>query len=219
VDVVGMGCNAGLNGLQVVSNWCESNPNKIAALVCCEMNSCIYTLDTSPSNALVNSLFGDGIAVAIVKAQTPDASLPSLRSFGSHLIPNTLGHLTFNWDTQRHLYAFYIDKETPTRLGSSVRTPIEKLLAIHELKISDVKHWVLHGGGEAILSSIQSALQLPPEALRHSRSVLRDFGNVASGSFLFSYERLLAEKTLTPGDIIVLMTLGPGLSLDMSLMK
>lgn len=219
VDVVGMGCNAGLNGLQVVRNWCEANPGQVAVLVCCELNSCAYTLDPSPQNALANSLFGDGVAVAVVGTSAPPKSGPRLLRFASHLIPQTLDHLAFHWDDVRHLYAFRINKETPERLGAAVRAPVEALLAQEGLRLTDVRHWVVHGGGEAILAAIQAALEIPAEGLRHSRSVLRDYGNVASGSFLFSYERLVAEEAIAPGDYGLAMTMGPGLSLELSLVR
>jgi predicted naringenin-chalcone synthase len=46
--------------------------------------------------------------------------------------------------------------------------------------------------------------------MRHTLGVLRDYGNVTSGSFLFSYERLLHENIAVAGDYGVMMTMGPG---------
>ena len=147
------------------------------------------------------------------------ATAPHIVDFASHLIPGTLEALTFRWEEERARYAFQIDKRTPTLLGGAVRAPLEAFLSRHQLTIGQVDQWVVHGGGEAILGAIQGELALSDEALRHTRSVLRDFGNVASGSFLFSYQRLLEENRPMAGKPSVLMSMGPGLSLELALLK
>jgi alkylresorcinol/alkylpyrone synthase/polyketide synthase Type III len=49
--------------------------------------------------------------------------------------------------------------------------------------------------------------------------VLRDYGNVSSGSFLFSYERLLDEGVVADDDYGVMMTMGPGSTIEMALVR
>ena len=49
--------------------------------------------------------------------------------------------------------------------------------------------------------------------------MLRDYGNLSSGSFLFSYERLLAEGVTRPGDYGVMMTMGPGSTIEAALIQ
>jgi predicted naringenin-chalcone synthase len=61
---------------------------------------------------------------------------------------------------------------------------------------------------------VQVNLGLTRHDLRHTLGVLRDLGNLSSGSFLFSYERLLAEEIAVPGDYGVLMAMGPGSSIE-----
>jgi predicted naringenin-chalcone synthase len=55
--------------------------------------------------------------------------------------------------------------------------------------------------------------------VRHTTGVLRDFGNLSSGSFLFSYQRLLQEKAIGAGDYGVLMTMGPGSTIETALVQ
>ena len=66
VDVVGMGCNAGLNGLQPVAHWAAANPGRFGLLVCVEICSAAYVMDDTVGTAVVNSLFGDGAAAAVI---------------------------------------------------------------------------------------------------------------------------------------------------------
>lgn len=221
VDIVGMGCNAGLNGLQSAANWCASNPEKIGLLICCELCSCIYTIDDSENTALVNSLFGDGVVAAVLqnsKVQR-DPSHPSILSFSSHLISNSLDLLRFNWDLEKGRYSFYVDKKTPETLAREVKKPFANLLGKMDVTDKQLKHWIVHSGGAAILDAMEKTLQLPSDALRHTRSVLQDFGNVSSGSFLFSYQRLIEENTVHPLDYGLVMTMGPGLTIEMALLQ
>ena len=45
LDVVGMGCNAGLNGLNPVAAWAAANPGELAVMICVEVCSAAYAYD------------------------------------------------------------------------------------------------------------------------------------------------------------------------------
>jgi polyketide synthase Type III len=49
--------------------------------------------------------------------------------------------------------------------------------------------------------------------------VLRHFGNLGSGSFLFSYKRLVEEGFVQRGDKGVMMTMGPGSTIETALLS
>ena len=49
-DVVGMGCNAGLNGLNPLVQWVKNHPGQVGLLVCCEINSAMYVLDDTSAH-------------------------------------------------------------------------------------------------------------------------------------------------------------------------
>ena len=70
-----------------------------------------------------------------------------------------------------------------------------------------------------MIGSVKLNLGLEEHDLRHTRSVLRDYGNISSGSFLVSLERLLAEGAAAPGDRGILMTMGPGAQIETALME
>ncbi|MCW6009503.1 hypothetical protein K1W54_33915, partial [Micromonospora sp. CPCC 205371] len=65
VDVVGMGCNAGLNALNAMAGWAKGNPGRAAVMVCAEACSAAYVMDSTLRTAVVNSLFGDGAAAVV----------------------------------------------------------------------------------------------------------------------------------------------------------
>ena len=83
----------------------------------------------------------------------------------------------------------------------------------------DIAHWVVHSGGKKVIDSVAVNLGLTRYDLRHTISVLRDYGNLSSGSFLFSYERLVEEDAVRPADYGVLMTMGPGSTIETALIQ
>lgn len=235
LDVVGMGCNAGLNGLSAVASWSAANPGKTAVLLCTEVCSAIYTIDDTVRTAIVNSLFGDGAIACIVQNNQIEPKKPkemSLKSrtarnllnakllgFESQIIPEFWRELRFDWDEKKNRYSFHVGKDTPGAIAKVADIPLSKLLNRFDLQKEDISHWVIHGGGNAILVGMQEKLKLTDFDVRHTRSILRDYGNVSSGSFLFSYKRLMEEGLVRPGDFGIMATMGPGLCIEMGLVQ
>lgn len=221
-DLVGMGCNAGLNGLNLVAQWARNHPGKTALLVCCEVNSAIYVVDDTPRTGIVNSLFGDGAAAVVVSArarQEARTPLPRVLDFESFCLSEHWGAMRFDWDAEAGKWSFYLDRDIPYAVGFNVHKPLEQLLKRHALERSAIRHWVIHTGGGAVIDSIKLGLGLEEHDVRHTRSVLRDYGNISSGSFLVSLERLLSEGRVAPGERGVLMTMGPGAQLETALVE
>jgi 3,5-dihydroxyphenylacetyl-CoA synthase len=240
-DVVGMGCNAGLNGLNPLVQWVRNHPGQVALLVCCEINSAMYVLDETPRTGIVNSLFGDGAAAAVLtgyagngtgsmasqplSSQTlasgslPSGPAPCVIDFESFCIPEQWAAMRFDWNDDAGKWSFYLDRDIPYVIGFNVREPVERLLQRNDLDFSAIKHWVLHTGGGAVIDSVKLSLGLAEHDVRHTRSVLRDYGNISSGSFLVSLERLLAEGCVSDGDRGVMVTMGPGAQIEAALLR
>ena len=74
-------------------------------------------------------------------------------------------------------------------------------------------------GGPKVLQAFEAALELPPEALRRSWSSLRQTGNLSSASVLFVLSELLASEEPRPGDLGLLMAMGPGFCAELVLLR
>ncbi|WP_432368881.1 3,5-dihydroxyphenylacetyl-CoA synthase DpgA [Pantoea allii] len=223
IDIVGMGCSAGLNGLDAAKNWSIANPGKLAVVVCTEICSAAYIEDGTTSTAVVNSLFGDGASAVAVISENAETSMPSgsikILAKCSLTEPSAIGMMKFDWNDEQHRNSFYLSKDVPYVVGSKVEKVVNKLLSDRQLAISEIDHWIVHSGGKKVLDSICINLGLTKNDLRHTRSVLNDFGNLSSGSFLFSLERLQNEKITSAGDIGVFMTMGPGAAIETALVQ
>ena len=222
-DLVGMGCNAGLNGLNPVVQWVTNHPDRIALLVCCEINSAIYVVDDTPGTGIVNSLFGDGAAAAVVTTRSTSAGeqspRPHIIDFESFCMPDQWPAMRFDWNSDQSKWSFFLDRDIPYVIGFNVYQPVDRLLARHGLDRSAIRHWVMHTGGGAVIDSIKLGLGLGEYDVRHTRSVLRDYGNISSGSYLVSLERLLAEGTVAEGDFGMMITMGPGAQIETALFR
>jgi predicted naringenin-chalcone synthase len=228
VDIVGMGCNAGLNGLNITAAWAEAHPGQMAIMLCAEACSAAYVFDSTMRTAVVNSLFGDdAAAVALMggpgdgPGDGPGRALPGPRilSFASHVITGAVDAMRYDWDRAEGRFSFFLDPDVPYVVGAHVELVVDRLLAKSCLRRSDIKHWIVHSGGKKVIDAVMVNLGLTRYDLRHTIEVMRDYGNVSSGSFLFTYERLLSEGAAKPGDYGVLMTMGPGSTIETALIQ
>jgi alkylresorcinol/alkylpyrone synthase/polyketide synthase Type III len=217
-DVVGMGCNAGLNGLNPVAGWAVMNPGKNALMVCCEVNSALYLYDDTIGTGVVNSLFGDGCAAALIRAEDSDAG-PALLGFASHIIPDAWDAMRYDWVQEHGKFSFHLARDVPYVLGVHAEKPVERLLGSRGLKRRDVAHWIIHSGGKKVIDAIKYNVGITAHDVRHTIDILKQHGNLGSGSFLFSYKRLVEEGCVRPGDYGVMMTMGPGSTIETALLQ
>jgi predicted naringenin-chalcone synthase len=191
-------------------------------MVCAEACSAAYVVDSTLRTAVVNSLFGDGAAALVVTAPTGAGAAtggPRLLSFASHIITDAFDAMRFDWDDTQHKFSFFLDPEIPYVVGANAELVVDRLLARAGLRRRDVQHWLVHSGGKKVIDAVRMNLGLTRHDVRHTVGVLRDHGNLSSGSFLFSYQRLLQERSVAPGDVGVLMTMGPGSTIETALVQ
>ncbi|WIM94433.1 type III polyketide synthase [Actinoplanes oblitus] len=220
-DIVGMGCNAGLNALNVVAGWSAAHPGELGVVLCAEACSAAYALDGTMRTAVVNSLFGDGAAALALVSDGPGEVRPGPRilKFASFVITDAIDAMRYDWDSDLDRFSFFLDPQIPYVVGANAERVIDRLLAGTGLRRSDIGHWLVHSGGKKVIDAVVINLGLSRHDVRHTIGVLNDHGNLSSGSFLFSYERLVKEGVTMPGDYGVLMTMGPGSTIEMALVQ
>lgn len=220
VDVVGMGCNAGLNGLGTIAGWSSTHPGELAVMLCVEACSAAYVFDGTMRTSVVNSLFGDGAgAVAMVAGPSDPRPGPEVVKFASRIIPDAIDAMRYDWDDEQGKFSFFLDRDVPYVVGAHAESVIDSLLSGTGLRRTDIAHWIIHSGGKKVIDSVTVNLGLARHDVRHTTSVLRDYGNLSSGSFLFSFERLLDEGVVERGEHGVFMTMGPGSTIETALVR
>ena len=116
-------------------------------------------------------------------------------------------------------FAFNLARDVPYVLGTHAETPVSKLLDTFSLKKRDISHWLVHSGGKKVIDAIKYTVGIREHDVRHTIDVLRECGNLGSGSFLFAYQRLMAEGVVRRGDYAVMMTMGPGSTIETALLR
>ncbi|MGW5055294.1 type III polyketide synthase [Actinokineospora sp. NPDC004072] len=205
-----MGCYAALPGLDSACDYVTAN-GRPAVLLCLELTS-LHAQPTTddPEQIVCHALFGDA-AVALVLV--PDSG-PGLRivdtAWRTH--PDTSDHMT--WQVTDLGFRMGLSRRVPDVLGVEVELLAKDLLAPHGLSPADVDRWAVHPGGPRILTAVERGLGLPGDALAQSRQVLADYGNCSSATVPL----ILRELRPDPGDTVVALAFGPGLTLSGALL-
>jgi polyketide synthase Type III len=218
VDILGMGCNAAMNGLQVVTGFARANPGRTALMLCVEICSAAYVYNRSMTTAVVNSLFGDGASAVLVRQDGCDGWTdgPVAADFEPHIIPKAISAMCYTLENTK--LSFQLSRDIPYEIGLHVEKPVTRLLSRHGLKRKDIDHWIVHSGGKKVIDAIQYNLGLTDYDMRHTLHVLKHFGNLSSGSILFSYQALTREGLVKEGDLGVAIAMGPGTSIETGLL-
>ena len=100
-----------------------------------------------------------------------------------------------------------------------LREDVDEFLADHGLTRSDVAWWVCHPGGPKVIEALESALELPREAVRLTWESLARVGNLSSASVLHVLEDTLRDRPPEPGSYGVLLAMGPGFCSELVLLQ
>jgi alkylresorcinol/alkylpyrone synthase len=217
--IFGLGCVAGAAGTARASDVLRAYPDEVAVLLSVEL--CSLTLqreDLSIANIIASGLFGDGAAALVLSgAERPMAGAPRILATQSVFYPDT--ERVMGWDVVNGGFKVVLSAKVPDVVRGHVRTDVAGFLAEHGLETKDIRHWVAHTGGPKVLEAFESTLELPPGALERSWKSLRETGNLSSASVLFVLDSLLASGDARPGDLGLLMAMGPGFCAELVLLQ
>jgi len=124
------------------------------------------------------------------------------------VIPNSDGLIT--WDISDQGFVMHLSGQVPGRIRRWL--PAHGPSLLYPRTANDIALWAVHAGGRSILDAVQQGLALPPHALRASRSVLRNFGNMSSATLVFVLQAILHDAGAA-GDGVA-MAFGPGLTVE-----
>ena len=215
--IFGLGCVAGAAGLARAADYCRAYPSGTAALLAVEL--CSLTLqrdDFSVPNLIASGLFGDGAAAVILGGGERKAS-PRTVASRSSFYPGT--ERVMGWDVVDTGFKVVLSAQVPNVVRENIGRDVDAFLGAQGLSRRDVRHWVCHSGGPKVLDAFESALELPEGALRRSWESLEKVGNLSSASVLFVLEDLLRSGEARPGDVGLLVAMGPGFCSEMVLLR
>lgn len=216
-DLVGMGCAGALPALQRAHDFARAYPEKRVLLVTVEVSSACWYVDETMETIVGNAICADGAAACVIgvgASSGPHSARPGLESFETLLDPRFLDSVGFSFENGKN--RIILDAALRHEAGPIVRQAVMALLQREGLDLERIQRWVVHAGGRRVLDSIGAALGFESDQLQHSREILRTHGNMSSPTVLFVLDRTLPEAN--PGDLGILIALGPGLAAEVALL-
>ena len=209
------GCAGGIIGLGLGNRLGASLHNVL--LVSTELCSLIFQhSNRAPAQLVGASIFGDGAAAALLTNDEAGGGI-SIVDHRSFLIPQSR-HL-MGYDIKDDGPHLLLDKELPMHLADWVPRLVDTFLAEHGLDRKAVPWWLFHPGGTKILDYLGQSLDLQPHQLRWAGEVLQSFGNLSSATILFVLNAFMRDGVAKPGDPILVVGVGPGLTIEMILAR
>lgn len=220
-----MGCYAAIPGLATAADGVVAR-GRTTVLLCLELTSLHVQPPSDDSEQMVaHALFSDAAAAVVLQPagagrrgrRAGDAAPPELEVVDvvAHTDAEHAGLMT--WDVTDLGFRMSLSPKVPRVLRERVADVVGGLLARNALGVRDIAGWAVHPGGPRIVDTVAERLGLDEEQVRVSRDVLRDHGNCSSATVLLILERL--RGGLHPGDPVVALAFGPGLTLYATLLR
>ncbi|MDV3351640.1 type III polyketide synthase [Leptolyngbyaceae cyanobacterium CCMR0082] len=207
-----MGCYAAFNGLKTAHAICQSDPHARVLLVCVELCTLHFQPDDSLESVVINALFGDGAAAAIISAQSDTEAVGKLAYVdGYSLLTNDTLEL-MSWTIGNTGFLMTLSPQVSQAIARYLPAYLTTLLDRNNLAESAIDFWAVHPGGRLILDQVHDLLQLAEGTLQSSYEVLRQYGNMSSGTILFVLKQILSQQTNLKNGIA--MAFGPGLTIE-----
>lgn len=209
-----MGCYAALPGLGSVADFVVAR-GRPAVLLCVELASLHVQPATDNLQQMVaHALFADAAAaIVVVPVDSTSDPRPGLDVVDITARTDVEAVELMTWDVTDLGFRMGLSPKVPDVLARHVKPVVTDLLVGHDLAVDDISGWAIHPGGRRIVEVVGEQLALPDVALAASLDVLRDVGNCSSATVLLVIQKLLAGTPLTPGESVVAMAFGPGLTL------
>lgn len=205
-----MGCHAAVNAVRVGTALARESARHRVLVACVEVSSVHFHAEARLDRVISNLLFADGAAAVVLDTDSSATSAPIVLDTRATVIPDSQEAMA--WHVGDHGFEMTLAAEVPDRLAASIGVWVDAALADHGLDRAAVGGWAIHPGGPRVIDAVQSALDLPDAATAASRDVLRERGNMSSGTLLHILQRLADAGTPRPW---VGLAFGPGLAGEM----
>lgn len=219
VPLFELGCVAGAAGVARMHDYLRAFPDQTAALLAVELCSLtVQHQDKSVANLVATSLFGDGGAAVITEGADRagrEHTGPRVLATRRHIYPDT--EEVMGWKIGGDGFRIVLSADVATIADKYLGDDVREFLADHGLTPSDVATWVCHPGGPRVIETVESALDLPGDALDHTRNSLRDNGNLSSISVLDVLAANMADPPPT-GSIGLMIAMGPAFCSELVLL-
>ena len=218
LPIFGLGCVGGAAGISRAADYVKAYPDEVAVLLSVELCSLTLQLqDLSIPNLISSGLFGDGAAAVIVVGEERPASGPRIVATRSVFYPDT--ERVMGWDISEKGFQVVLSANVPEMARRNLRQDVDDFLGAQGLSRSDIVSWVAHPGGPKVMTALETALELQPDALDLTRESLETVGNLSSTSVLLVLQETMRSRRPEPGSHGMLLAMGPGFCSELVLLE
>ena len=211
-----LGCAAGAMALAQAWEFVRAFPGSTALIVSVELPTLTFQRnDLSQANLISCVLFGDGAAAALVTGRP--AVGPQLLDAETYTFPQSLDAMGFR--LRESGFHIVLSKDVPQMIREKIRKIVDDFLARRNLTLESMAAFILHPGGQKLLSYVEEQLDLDRSDTALSWDVLGQYGNLSSATILFILDATLSTRTMRPGDFGLAAAFGPGFSAELLLLR
>jgi alkylresorcinol/alkylpyrone synthase len=211
-----LGCAAGAMALGRAWEFVRAFPGATVLIVSVELPTLTFQRgDLSQANLISCVLFGDGAAAAIVTGR--DVPGPAIVDASTYTFPHSLDAMGF--DLRDSGFHIVLSKDVPQMIRERIRELVDTFLARHGLTRETIGAFLIHPGGQKLLSYIEEQLDLCRCDTQLSWEVLAQHGNLSSATVLFILHACLTKGTMRAGEYGLAAAFGPGFSAELVLMQ
>jgi len=216
LDLVGQGCGAAMPNLRTGEALLAAGRAKRVLSICVEVCSAAFFIDDDPGVLISACLFADGAGAAVLACEPRAGSRRvEWKYTASRLV--TAERDTLRFSHQNGMLRNILLPQVPQVAGEIAGKLFSESLAAAGVDRKQITGWIMHTGGRDVILAMQKELGLSAEDVRHSSSVLREFGNISSPTVFFVLERALNDAV--PDGLWWMSAFGAGFSCHGALLE
>lgn len=212
-DLVGSGCGGAIPNVELSASALNGSDDRVVVSVSVEICSATLQMGDDISLIVSNAIFADGAAAAVLSRRPGGLTVvDSARRY----VPEQREHIRYiHKGGQLHNQ---LSIELPELAAEAGAQAVAELLSRHGLAQADIAHWAVHPGGAKVIDAVRDRMGLSEDLLGPTRETLAGYGNMSSPTVWFVLRSIL-DRGVTPGDWLVMLAFGAGLSAHAMLLR
>jgi predicted naringenin-chalcone synthase len=212
-DLVGSGCGGAIPNIQLAAALAKERPGSAVLSVAVEICSSVFEMGDDTSLIISNALFGDGAAAAALWDRPSGFELVDSMSRFAPQYREDIRFVHKNGRLHNQLSA-----GLPAFAAAEAGALVDELLKANGFAKGDIFRWAVHPGGENVIQAVQERLGLGEEAMKYTRKVLSELGNMSSPTVLVILDEIEKEG-VPPGALVVMLAFGAGFAAHALLLR
>ncbi len=217
LPIFGLGCVGGVTGMARAVDIARARPGQTVLLLVVEL--CALTFrpqEMTKANIIASALFGDGASAVVLRSDDGSGSDRGVATYlgsAEHTWPDSLDIM--GWRVEDDGLGVIFSRDIPTLVRRDLRPALERFLESNQTHLPELTGIVAHPGGRKVLEAYDESLELDPETLSFSRSVLREQGNMSAVTALCVLKRTIESGV---AGRYAMLALGPGFTAGFGLL-